>query len=147
MDLVPWKPFKEFTSLRKEMDNLLNRFFGEARFPAPLTEVWSPAVDVSETEEAIFVKAELAGLDAKDIDVSILGNCLTIKGAKTKEEEKKGEHFHSTERYYGSFQRSFQLPTTVDMEKIEAKFDKGILTVTLPKTEEARSKEIKIQVK
>ncbi|GLI35215.1 MAG: Hsp20/alpha crystallin family protein [Deltaproteobacteria bacterium] len=147
MDLIPWSPQKELTSLRKEMDNLLNRFFGESRFPSLFSQEWSPAVDISETDECIYVKAELPGLEAKDIDVSLVGDRLTIKGEKTKEAEKKGEHFHSIERYSGSFQRSFRLPSTVQMEKIEATFEKGILTVVLPKTEEAKSKEIKITVK
>jgi HSP20 family protein len=146
MDLIPWKPHREFASLRKEMDNLLSSFLGEGSFPSPFAEAWNPAVDVSETEDGIHVKAELPGLEAKDIDVSILGDRLTIKGEKTKEEERKGEHFHTSERYHGSFRRSFRLPATVQTEKIEASFQKGVLTITLPKTEEAKSKEIKIKV-
>lgn len=147
MELIPWKPQRELTSLRREMDNMLSRFFGEAPFSSLFSQEWNPAVDVSETEECVFVKAELPGLEAKDIDVSLMGDRLTIKGEKTKEEEKKGESFHSVERYSGSFQRSFRLPSTVQMDKVEATFEKGVLTVKLPKTEEAKSKEIKINVK
>ena len=89
----------------------------------------------------------MPGLDAKDVNVSISGDLLTIKGEKKKEEEEKDEHHHYMERYYGSFQRSFQLPINVKSDKIEATFDKGILKVTLPKTEEAKKKEIEVKVK
>ena len=147
MDPAPWSPLRELAPLRKEMDSLFRRFWGELPFTGTPAEEWLPSMDVSETADSIVVKAELPGMEAKDIDVSILGDRLTIKGEKKKEEEKKGEHFHSMERYYGSFQRSFRLPSTVNMDKIEAGFDKGILTITLPKTEEAKTKEIKIEVK
>lgn len=147
MDLVPWRPFMELSPLRREMDSLLRRFFGESPLAETTTEGWLPAMDVSETEDSIVVKAELPGIDVKDIDVAVQGDRLNIRGEKKREEEKKGEHFHCTERYCGSFQRSFRLPTTVQMDKIEAKFDKGILTVVLPKTEEAKAKEVKIKVK
>ncbi len=147
MEPVTWKPFKELVPFKKEMDNVFRRFFGESPFGEAMTDQWLPAMDVSETEEMVLVKAELPGLDVNDIDVSIIGDRLSIKGEKRKETEREGEHFHSSERYYGAFQRSFQLPATVKIEQIEAKFEKGILTITLPKTEEAKTKEIKIQVK
>jgi HSP20 family protein len=147
MDMVPWKPFKELSSLRKEMDNLLKSFFSETSLPGPFARDWAPPVDVSETEDSILIKAEIPGLEAKDISVTLLGDRLTIKGEKRKEEERKDEHFHSSERFYGSFERSFRLPASVKADKVEAAFDKGILTVSLPKTEEAKSKEIKIKVK
>jgi len=147
MELVPWKPFKEVSTLRKEMDNLLSKFFGKPSLAEAFGEEWSPTLDVSETGNSIIVKAELPGLEAKDIDVSLSGDLLTIKGEKRKEEEEKGEQYHYSERYYGSFQRSFRLPTTIKSDKIEASFEKGVLKITLPKTEEAKKKEIKIKVK
>jgi HSP20 family protein len=104
-------------------------------------------VDVSEDKESFIVQAELPGMDPKDVDVNISGNMLTVKGEKKKEEEKKDEHRHSMERYYGSFQRSFQLPANVNTDKIDATFEKGVLKITLPKTEEAKKKEIEIKVK
>ena len=94
-----------------------------------------------------IVKAELPGLDPKDVNVSITGNLLTIKGEKKKETEEKDENHHFVERYFGSFQRSFELPANIKQEKIDASFDKGVLKVTLPKTDEAKKKEIKINVK
>lgn len=148
MDLMPWKPFrKEMEPFRREMERLWDRFFGETWLSRPFAEVWQPSADIIETETGIVVKADLPGLDASDIDVSISEDVLTVKGEKRKEEEKTGERYHSVERYYGSFQRSFRLPTSVQMDKVEATFEKGVLTISLPKTEEAKKKEIKVQVK
>ena len=148
MELMPWRPFGgELSSLRREMDSLWNRFFGETPSLRRLGEEWSPSVDVSETKDNFVVKAELPGLEAKDVDVSISGEVITIKGEKKKEEEEKDEHHHYVERYYGSFQRSFRLPTNVKPDKIEASFEKGVLKVTLPKVEEAKKKKIEVKVK
>ena len=147
MELVPWRPFGgELSSLRREMDNLWNRFFGETALARRAAEEWWPTVDMSETKDSFIVKAELPGLDAKDVEVSISGDVLTIKGERKKEEEEKDEHHYRAERYYGSFQRSFQLPTSIKADKIEAAFDKGVLKVTLPKVEEAKKKKIEVKV-
>lgn len=147
MELVPWRPFRGISSFRKEMDDLWNKFMGETPFARTVTEDWLPSVDISETEDKLLIKGEFPGLDVKDINVTISGDLLTIKGEKKREEEEKDEHHHCVERYYGSFQRSFRLPVNVKTEGIEAKFDKGVLKVTLPKTEEAKKKEIEIKVK
>jgi len=148
MELVPWRPFRgELTPMRREMDELWNRFFGEAPFYRSLAEEWSPSIDLSETKDSLVVKAELPGLDVKDVEVSISGNLLTIRGEKKKEEEEKDEHHYRSERYYGSFQRVFQLPTNVKADKVGASFDKGVLKVTLPKVEEAKKKQIEVKVK
>ena len=148
MELIPWRPFGgELSSLRREMDNLWSRFFSETTLARRVTEEWWPSVDMSETKDSFIVKAELPGLDAKDVDVSISGDVLTIIGEKKREEEEKDEHHYRAERYYGSFQRSFQLPTNVQADKVEATFDKGVLKVTLPKVEEAKKKQIEIKVR
>ena len=148
MDLVSWRPFRgELSSMRREMDELWNRFFGETPFFRTFPEEWSPSVDISETKDELLIKAELPGLDAKDVDVSISGDVLTIIGEKKREEEEKDEHHYRAERYYGSFQRSFQLPTSVQADKVKATFDKGVLKVTLPKVEEAKKKQIEIKVR
>lgn len=147
MELTPWRPFGELSPFRKEMDRLWNRFLGETPFARTFTEMWSPSVDISETKDDFVVKAELPGLEAKDVNVSISGDVLTIKGEKKAEEEEKDEHYHCVERYAGSFQRVFQLPSGVKADKIEANFDKGVLKVTLPKVEEAQKKEIEVKVK
>jgi len=147
MELMPWKPFSGLGSLKKEMDDLWDRFFTDLPVMRRFEGDWSPTVDVSETKDSFVVKAELPGLDAKDVNVSISGNMLIIKGEKKKEEEEKDEHHHCVERYYGSFQRTFRLPVNVKADKIEAAFEKGVLKVMLPKTEEAKKKEIEIKVK
>lgn len=147
MDLVPWRPFGEMSRLRKEMDNLMNRFFGETAFPKIVSEEWMPTVDISETKDNIIIKAELPGMEAKDVNVSISGDMLTIKGEKKKEKEEKDESHYYSERYYGNYERSFRLPTGVQSSKAEASFDKGVLKVTLPKVEEAKKKEIEIKIK
>lgn len=147
MELTPWKPIKDLIPLRKEIDNLFKRFMGETSLAEGLGEGWVPSVDVSETDDGFYIKAEIPGLEAGDIDVTIMGDRLTIKGEKKKEEEKSGEHFHSVERYYGSFQRSFTLPPTAQTDKTEATFDKGVLKITIPKSEEAKSKTIKVEVR
>lgn len=89
MDLVPWRPFGEMSRLRKEMDNLMNRFFGETAFPKIVSEEWMPAVDISETKDNIIIKAELPGMEAKDVNVSISGDMLTIKGERRRKKKKK----------------------------------------------------------
>jgi HSP20 family protein len=147
MELIPYRLFGELSPFRKEMDRLWNRFSGETSFAKTFDEMWSPSVDISETKDDFVVKAELPGLEAKDVNVSISGDVLTIKGEKKAEEEEKNEHYHRVERYSGSFQRVFQLPSGVKADKIEANFDKGVLKVTLPKIEEAKKKEIEVKVK
>ena len=135
------------SSSRKELNKLWDRFSHETPSMGMFTEEWLPSVDISETKKNFIVKAELPGLDAKDVNVSLSGDLLTIKGEKKKEEEEKDEHHHYVERCSGSFQRSFQLPTSVKGDKVEAAFDKGVLKITVPKAEEAEKKEIEIKVK
>ncbi len=147
MQLVPWKPFGELSPFRNEMDRFWDKFFGERPFARPSTEEWLPSVDISETKDKLLINAELPGLDAKDVNVSISGDLLIIKGEKKTKEEEKDEHHHCVERYSGSFQRVFQLPSSVKADMIDATFDKGVLKVTLPKVEEAKKKEIEIKVK
>jgi HSP20 family protein len=147
MELVPWRSFGEPSPLRKEMDRLWNRLLRETPSMGAFTEEWLPSVDISETKDNFVVKAELPGLDAKDVSVSISGDILTIRGEKKKETEDEDEHHHYVERYAGSFQRVFQLPAAVKGDKVEASFDKGVLKVTLPKVEEAKKKEVEVKVK
>ena len=107
----------------------------------------SPELEVSETDEALEISAELPGMDPEDIDVSIDGNFLTIKGEKKEEKEDKKKNFHIMERSYGSFSRSVNIPAgNLNLDKIESKFKKGVLHLKLPKTAEAKSKKRKIEI-
>lgn len=146
MELMPWKPFRELEPFQREMDRLWNHVFGEALPVRMLEEGWLPRLDVSETKDNLIIAAELPGLGAKDIDVNLAGDILTIKGEKKEERKEDGKHYHCTECHVGSFQRSFRLPVNVQSDKVDASFDKGILTITLPKTEEAKEKQIKIKI-
>jgi HSP20 family protein len=107
----------------------------------------TPAIDMSEDEKAYKISAELPGIDATDIDVSVSGDMLVLKGEKRQEKEEKDKNYHFSARAYGSFQRAFDLPASVDRDKIAADFSKGVLTVTLPKKAEAQKPQRKIDVK
>jgi HSP20 family protein len=145
-DLMEWRPFREVSRLRREMDRLWDDYFGPGRRGLqPLQAEFAPAVDVKETAEAVVVKAEVPGMDAKDINISVTGDVLTIKGEKKSEREEKEENYHVVERSYGSFSRSLVLPAAADLDNIEAKYDKGVLTVTCPKKEEVKPKAIEIK--
>jgi HSP20 family protein len=145
-ELAPWRPFRELERMRREMDRIWDSLF--ERRPARGEEMgeWLPTLDVSETKNDYVVKAELPGIDPKEIDISLANDLLTIKGEKKQEKEEKEENYHLVERSYGSFTRSVRLPGQVQSDKINATFKNGVLKVTLPKTEEAKKKEIKIKV-
>ena len=144
LDLIPRKPFSELSTVRSEMDRLWNRFLDDWPLPAVFAKGWAPMADISETKDKLIVKAELPGLEPEDIKLTLSGNLLTIQGEKKKEKEEKDEQHYSLERYRGEFQRSFRLPVEVLEDKIDAKFDKGVLTITMPKTAKSQKKEIKI---
>jgi len=145
-ELMEWKPFREVSRLRREMDRLWDDFFGPGRRSLrPLEPEWAPAVDVSETADKVVVKAEVPGIEAKDIDISLSGDVLTIKGEKKSAREEKKENYHLVERSYGSFSRSLRLPAAVIADKIEAAYKQGVLTVTCPKKEEVKPKAIKVK--
>ena len=146
LELVPGERTKTLSKLRKEMDDLWGRFFGDAGFPILSEAVWAPALDVKETKENIVVTAEIPGLNAKGVEVTISGDMLTIKGEKKQEKEEKDESYHLIERRYGLFSRSIRLTTDVDAKNVKASFKEGVLTVSLPKSEKAKEKQIKINV-
>jgi len=130
----------------------MNRLFSDVRAQAPVRGeeivqgTWVPAVDIFETNEAIVIKAELPGITSQDISVEVKDNTLTLKGEKKFEKEVKEENYHRVERSYGSFQRAFTLPGTIHQEKVKAKFKDGILEITLPKVEEAKPKQVKVEI-
>jgi HSP20 family protein len=145
-DLMEWRPFREVTRLRSEMDRLWDDYFGSGRRGLqPLQTEFAPAVDVKESAGAIVVKAEVPGMEAQDINIAVTGDVLTIKGEKKSEQEEKEANYHLVERSYGSFSRAIKLPAAVDLGKIEAKYDQGVLTVTCPKKEAVKPKVIEIK--
>lgn len=146
MALVPWRPLGELSTLRREMDRLLERFFGEVPSLELLGGRWEPRIDMSETKDTLTVKAELPGLDLKDLDVSVSGDVLTIKGEKKQEKEEKDGQRHVVERSYGAFVRMVRLPAPVAQDNIKASFKNGVLTISLPKTEEAKQKAIPVTI-
>jgi HSP20 family protein len=142
-ELTSWKPF-EFDRLRREMDLLWDSFLeGRPSSRARLKGEWLPSLDVAETKGDLVIKADLPGMGPKDIEISLNEGVLTIKGEKKQEKE---EGYHLVERSYGTFTRSIRLPKDVQSEKISASFKDGVLKVVLPKSEEAKKKQIKIKV-
>jgi HSP20 family protein len=145
-ELTPWRPFGELSSLRREMDRLWENFFGERPVGRMWEREWAPSLDMSETKDNYVVKAEVPGIDAKHIDISLTGDVLSIRGEKKQEKEEKEEDYHLVERSYGSFSRSVRIPAEVESNKIKASYKNGILTITLPKSEKVKAKEVKIKV-
>lgn len=146
-EITPLRPFRELERMRREMDRLWDSFVEEKpRRKGEEAVELLPSLDLSETKNDLVVKAELPGIDPKDIDISLSEGVLTIKGEKKQEKEEKEENYHIIERSYGAFTRSVRLPRDVQSEKINASYKNGILKVTLPKSEEAKKKEIKIKV-
>jgi|PlaIllAssembly_1097288.scaffolds.fasta_scaffold05637_2 HSP20 family protein len=146
MDLIRWNPWNELVSLRERM----NRMFEDSLFRPERHEdgvglgAWSPAVDMFEKDDKFVIKAELPGLDKKDVNVDLQNGVLTLKGERKHESEVKEENFYRREMSYGKFMRSFRLPADVDADKIRAEFQNGLLTVEVPKPEEHKPKQIKV---
>ena len=140
--LTRWDPFRDMVDIRQRMDQLMQRSLsgGDGEQPA-----FGMEMDVSESEEAYEIEASVPGIKPEDIDVSLEGNVLTIRGKMKAEEEEKGKTYHVRERRVGAFARSITLPTTVDADKIEARYEDGVLKLRLPKAEEARPKRIEIK--
>ncbi|MBI4319851.1 MAG: Hsp20/alpha crystallin family protein [Chloroflexi bacterium] len=144
-NLVRWNPISEMMSLHGAMDRLFEQSFVWPRFWIHPSESLYVPLDVYQTDDAVTVKAALPGVRPEDIDVTFQSGCLTIKGETRYDEEAKREDYYFQERRYGSFCRQIELPATVAPEKAEAVFENGVLTLTLPKAEEAKPKQIKVR--
>jgi HSP20 family protein len=151
MAIVRWEPFRDLASLQERMNRLFDESFkGINRTTEDdwlLGGTWAPAVDIFEQEGNIVLKAELPGIDLKDVDIRLENNVLTLRGERKVDNEVKRESFHRIERAYGTFARSFTLPSTVDQQNIKADYKDGVLKVVLPKREEAKPKQITIDIK
>ena len=148
--MTRWEPFREFSGLQDRL-NQMNRLFRESHSPegpeeALMTTAFAPPVDIYEDEHAITLKMEVPGIDEKDIDVRIDGNTLSVRGERKLEKDEKEENYRRIERQYGSFTRSFTLPSSVDPTQVSAHYEQGVLKVNLAKKAEAKPKQIKINV-
>jgi HSP20 family protein len=147
MDLVPFRGRRGLArrTLEDDLGDVFGRFLDSWGFGPLFERGYQPALDVSETDEAVVVKAELPGMTRDDIDISVQGNTLTIGGEKKETAEDRGKDYYVSERRYGTFRRALTLPSGVDAEHIEAKYRDGVLTVTLPKSEQAKPKRINVK--
>ena len=143
--LTRWDPFRELNVLQDRMNRLFQDYAPRGEQDLT-TGNFVPPVDIYEDEHSVTLKVEVPGLDPKDVDVQVENHTLTIKGERKFEKEEKEENFHRIERRYGSFVRSFTLPSTVDTDNIKADYENGVLKVLLAKSAEAKPKQIKVNV-
>lgn len=144
-NLTRWEPMREMMSLRDAMDRLFDDAFTR---PISVSGVSGmPAIDMYQTNDDVVVKATLPGLKAEDVDITVTGETLTLRGEFKHEDEQKESSYHIREQRYGSFERSILLPTDVKADKAKADFEDGILTITMPITEEVKPKSIMIKAK
>ncbi len=151
MALVPWRRREqsELVSLQDRVNRMFEDFlrgFPGAHWTGEQMQ-WTPVLDVSETDETVQVTAELPGVDPKEVDISLADDVLTIHGEKKAESEEKQRDYHRIERSYGSFTRTVRLPAAVDADKVEAAYRDGVLTIALPKKEEAKTHKVKVDIK
>jgi HSP20 family protein len=145
MVVTRWEPLKVLMALQERMNKLFDETFSRGAQEVDVGS-WSPPVDILEQGNEVIIKMEIAEADQKVIDIKVEGNALTIKGERKLEEGTKREDYLRLERPYGTFSRSFSLPTTVDHEKVKASHKDGILRIVLPKKEETMPKQIKVEV-
>jgi len=142
------RPFESFQTLRR-LNNVLDEAFGTWPFQpdesGAITSAWHPAVDILDDRDAVKIVAELPGVKPEDVKLSLENSLLTIRGEKKQEAEERTERGHRYERSYGSFERTFMLPSTVDADKISAEYRNGVLTIAVPKAERARPREIPVR--
>src|SRR5690242_21454003 len=143
--IARWEPFRGVTSLQDQINRLFNDTFERTDDHSNLS-TWAPAVDIYETEQELVVKADLPDVDPKDLDIRVENNILTIRGERKFEKKQENGDYLRVERAYGSFSRSFSLANTVNTEAIKADYHNGVLTLNVPKREEAKPKQIKVNV-
>ena len=140
-----WSPLNELGRIRSQIERLFENPFDLVVPSTGFFEGWTPAVDVHEDKDKYVVKAEVPGMKKEDIDVSLDGSTLTISGERKHEQERKEDETYRSERFFGRFQRNITLPAAVDASKIDANYKDGVLTITLPKSEEAKPKQIQVK--
>jgi HSP20 family protein len=145
MSIIRWSPQRDLVGAHDSMDRLLDQFFDRIPYRTDLA-TFAPPVDIEENAEEFVVRADLPGLDPKDVKVSVIADRLTIRGERQKSTSKQEGSFHRTERVHGAFERSFVLGSPVRADQVQAKYRDGVLEVRVPKAEEARRREVEIQV-
>lgn len=143
--IARWEPFRGVTTLQEQINRLFNDAFDRTGDESNLS-AWAPAVDIYETEHELVVKADLPDIDPKDLDIRVENNILTIRGERRFEKKVNEESYLRVERSFGSFARSFTLSNTVNSDAIKAEYQNGVLTLSIPKREEAKPKQIKVNV-
>jgi len=143
--VIRWELFRNVNSLQEQFSRLFDTSFPGRSSESDLT-TWAPAVDIQETENELMLKADLPGIEEKDIDVRIENNTLTIRGERKFEKQVNEDNYLRVERSYGSFSRSFSLPNTINTEAINAEYKNGVLTVQMPKRAESKPKQVKVNV-
>ena len=156
MALIPWRPretwwdpFRDLEAIQNEMNKMFNSSlvrWGD-RDVGLLEGAWSPAIDIFDSKDNVMVKADIPGMKKDEIEVSVHGDTLIIKGEKKQEKEVKERDYVRTERFYGFFNRAMSLPAAVDASKVNATYKNGVLELVLPKKEESKSKQLKIDIK
>lgn len=144
--LEPWAGAREIGDIQSEVNRLFDTFFGRSPQVGPAERSWAPAADMYETKDELVIKVDLPGVSEKDVQVSITGDLLSLKGQRAEAEAVKPEQYFRAERWAGRVERIFQLPIPVQADKVRASYREGVLTVTLPKVEAVKPKEIKIDV-
>ena len=147
MAIVKYNPIRDLRTMQEQMNRLLDLAWSREAGEELREGVWQPAVDIYEEENFVIIKAELPDIDQKDIEVKIENNTLTLRGERKLDQSVKKENYHRIERYYGAFQRSFVLPQTIDQDGINAVCERGVLTITLPKKDEEKPRQINVEVK
>ncbi len=147
MTLIRWKPVRSLDNMQDEVSRVFDSFFDARAYAGRSSDRgWDPDVDIVEDKDKVLVTVDLPGIEKDDIKVSVEENILTIKGERKAEKEEKDKNYHRVERVYGSFCRSFSLPSKVDGQKIKASYKNGVLSIDLPKAEELKPKEIPINI-
>lgn len=147
MELMPYRNERGVGTFQRQMNRLFDDFFGDGSWPGVWNRPeWAPAIDVSENEEEFVVHAEVPGIGRDDLDISVTGNTLTLRGEKREERDEKEGNAHRVERSYGTFTRTIGLPSSVDPNRVEANMKDGVLRIRIAKKEEAKPRQIEVKV-
>lgn len=147
MPVVRWEPFRDLVALQSRVNRILGDRLGHVVGEESLTGTFTPPVDIYESADALVLEADVPGMNLEDLDIRVEDNTLTVHGERKPRQDVPEESYHRAERCYGVFTRSFSLPNTIDADKIQASYNNGVLLLSMAKREEAKPRQIKVQVK